>query len=72
MPCEPISMRLSRMNNQLQLVHSAVMPSTGTEHIFYHFKSGFKHYFCNNLQVISLKVKSIALKNYIFVIKMNA
>jgi (4-(4-[2-(gamma-L-glutamylamino)ethyl]phenoxymethyl)furan-2-yl)methanamine synthase len=30
--CEPISMRISRMNNQLQLVYSAVMPRTGTEH----------------------------------------
>ncbi len=29
----PISIRVSRMNNQLQLVYSAVMPSTGTEHM---------------------------------------
>jgi hypothetical protein len=39
LPCSPISIRVSRMNNQLQLVYSAVMTFTVTGHALFNLNT---------------------------------
>ena len=57
MLCKPHRYWLSRMNNQLQLVYSAVMPSTGTEHLFLHATNLARYKSCSQALPYTLPLR---------------